>query len=208
MRVPASRSRRRRRTQQRTGTRPMQTRRLRGGCGRRPCRESRGRRWCSSTCCSSSSACRCGGRRPRCTAPQSPSICSNRYTLKHPLPRPRPGAAQQCGVRLTRASPVGSSRARQAQSQRLSRLAVRLVLARELGGDADHTAKWLEQHVNRHIDPVRVLPDWPCGRRLRRSAVGLVLLAAASAAECACARLLRPRGAVAGARWRAGGGGR
>ncbi len=100
---------------------------------------------------------------------------------------PRRGAAQQCVVLLTRVGPL----LRQEKSQRLPRLAVRLVLARELGGDAGRTAQWLEQHVNRHVDPVRVPPDWPRGRRPRRSSVGLVLLAA-SAPECECVRSLRP----------------
>ena len=37
----------------------------------------------------------------------------------------------------------------------LPRLAVRLVLAQELGGDGSDAAGWLETQLNRHIDPVR-----------------------------------------------------
>jgi len=42
----------------------------------------------------------------------------------------------------------------QETSVRLPRLQVRLVLAQELGSSAQDAAQWLEQHVNRHIDPV------------------------------------------------------
>jgi len=61
-------------------------------------------------------------------------------------------------------------------SERLPRLTVRLVLARDLGGDAGRTAQWLEEHVNRHIDPVRrTQPNCLLPARHPTPAVGLVL---------------------------------
>lgn len=92
-------------------------------------------------------------------------------------------------------------------SERLPRLTVRLVLARELDGDAGRTAQWLEEHVNRHIDPVRcaqpicLLP----ARQPYGPAVGLVF-GSATGSPCmfalTCATVL----GVAGAGRRACGG--